>query len=189
MIVPRILHGGHSPRISILLNELQQQGITEYQIVEGIVDKSSVVKSINLSHKKIVHQALQDGLEATIIFEDDIKFTDLGAWDYFLSQKPKDFDLYLGGIYLGDIADDNTTKAFTALHCYIIHSKFYATFLSTPDDKHIDTCLDNLGRYVVCQPMIAIQHEGWSSNSGKDETYDNLLVNRTLYSSSANSKV
>lgn len=180
-MVPQIIHGGHSPRIPILLNELQQQGINEFKIVEGIVDKSSVVKSINISHKKIVWQAIQDGLEEVAIFEDDIKFTDIGAWDYFLKEKPRDFDLYLGGIYLGDIAEDNTTKAFTALHCYIIHSRFYATFLSTPDNVHIDRSLDNLGRYVVCQPFIAIQQNGYSSNTGKDETYDNLYLNRTFY--------
>jgi len=182
--IPQIIHGGHSPRIPILLNELQQQGINEFNIVEGICDKSSVVKSINLSHKKIVEMAMQDGLEYAIIFEDDIKFTDIGAWDYFLSKKPKDFDLYLGGIYLGDIAEDSTTKAFTALHCYIIHSRFYATFLSTPDNVHIDRSLDNLGKYIVCQPFIAIQQNGYSSNTGKEETYDNLYLNRTFFKKS-----
>lgn len=176
-----ILHGGHSPRIPILLNELQQQGINEFNIVDGVHDKTSVVRAINLSHKKIVWQALEDGLPEVCIFEDDIKFTDLGAWDYFLANKPKDFDLYLGGIYLGDITPDGTTKAFTALHCYIIHSRFYATFLSTPEDTHIDRALDNLGKYVVCQPMVAIQYPGYSANTGKDETYDNLYANRQFY--------
>ena len=176
-----ILHGGHSPRIPILLNELQQQGINEFNLVEGIQDKNSVVRAINLSHKKIVQKALDEGLEYVAIFEDDIKFTDIGAWDYFISKMPKDFDLYLGGIYLGDVAEDNTTKAFTALHCYIIHSRFYVTFLSTPDDKHIDTCLDGLGKYVVCMPFVAIQTNGFSSNTGKEETYDNLYLNRTFF--------
>lgn len=181
MLIPQIIHGGHSPRIPILLNELQQQGITEFNIVEGIHDTKSVVRSINLSHKKIVQQALDEGLEFCIIFEDDIKFTDKGAWDYFLKQKPKHFDLYLGGIYLGDIDPDNTTKAFTALHCYIIHSRFYATFLSTPYNVHIDRSLDNLGKYVVCQPFVAIQANGYSSNTGKEETYENLYANRQFY--------
>ena len=180
-IIPQIIHGNHSPRIPILLNELQQQGINEFNIVEGICDKSSVVKSINLSHKKIVQQALDNGDEMTCIFEDDIKFTDLGAWHFYISRIPKDFDLYLGGIYLGDIAEDSTTKAFTALHCYIIHSRFYATFLSTPDNVHIDRSLDNLGKYVVCHPFIAIQQNGYSSNTGKEETYDNLYLNRTFF--------
>lgn len=181
MIVPRILHGGHSPRIPILLNELQQQGITEFNIVEGIHDKHSVVRSINLSHKKIVLQALEDGLPEVCIFEDDIKFTAPGAFSHFLTQKPTDFDLYLGGIYLGDIAPDNTTKDFTALHCYIISERFYDTFLSLPEDKHIDTCLKGLGKYVVCNPMIAIQHPGYSANTGKEETYDNLYLNRKYF--------
>jgi hypothetical protein len=129
----------------------------------------------------IVEDALEQGLEFTIIFEDDIKFTDIGAWDYFLANKPKSFDLYLGGIYLGDILPDNTVKSFTALHCYIIHCKFYSTFLSTPDNIHIDNSLANLGDYHVCNPMVAIQYGGYSSNTGKDETYDNLLQNRVLY--------
>lgn len=180
-MIPKILHGGHSPRIPILLNELQRQGINEFSLIDGIHDKTSVVRAINLSHKKIVWQALEDGLPEVCIFEDDIKFIDLGAWDYFLANKPKDFDLYLGGIYLGDILPDNTVKSFTALHCYTIHSKFYATFLSTPDNQHLDRSLDNLGDYHVCNPIIAVQHAGWSANTGKEETYDNLLQNRVLF--------
>lgn len=180
-MVPQIIHGGHSPRIPILLNELQQQDINEFNIVEGVHDKHSVVRAINLSHKKVVQQALDEGLETCAIFEDDIKFTDIGAWDFYLSQMPKEFDLYLGGIYLGDIAEDNTIKAFTALHCYIIHSRFYATFLSTPDNIHIDRSLDNLGKYVVCNPFVAVQFSGYSANTGKEETYDNLYLNRTFF--------
>lgn len=180
-----ILHGGHSPRIPILLKELEQQGITGYKLWEGKHDSKSVVKAINLSHKMIVEDALERGLEYVTIFEDDIKFTDFGAWDYYLINKPKSFDIYLGGIYLGDILPDNTVKSFTALHCYTIHSKFYATFLSTPNDKHIDRSLDNLGDFYVCNPFIAVQHSGYSSNTGKDETYDNLLQNRVLFKQKA----
>jgi hypothetical protein len=176
-----IIHGGYSSRIPILQNELFNQEIFDYKIWEGLHDKDSVVTAINKSHKMIVWDALEKGLEEVCIFEDDVKFTDFGAWDYFLQNKPKSFDLYLGGIYLGDILPNNTVKSFTALHCYIIHSKFYATFLSTPDNQHLDRSLDNLGDYHICNPMVAVQYDGWSANTGKDETYDNLLQNRSLF--------
>lgn len=179
-MIPNIINGNIN-RLPKLIEELNNQNIRIFNIVEGKHDSTSVVKAINLSHKMIVEDALDKGLEEVCIFEDDIKFTDLGAWDYYLINKPKSFDIYLGGIYLGDILPDNTVKTFTALHCYTIHSKFYATFLSTPNDKHIDRSLDNLGDFHVCNPFIAVQHSGYSSNTGKDETYDNLLQNRSLY--------
>lgn len=136
-MIPNIINGNIN-RLPKLIEELNNQNIRIFNIVEGKHDSTSVVKAINLSHKMIVEDALDKGLEEVCIFEDDIKFTDLGAWDYYLINKPKSFDIYLGGIYLGDILPDNTVKSFTALHCYIIHSKFYTTFLSTPDNQHID---------------------------------------------------
>ncbi len=43
--------------------------------------------------------------------EDDVRFTNPNSFKYFLENKPKDFDIYLSGIYLGEILEDNSVKS------------------------------------------------------------------------------
>lgn len=168
-------------RLPRLLKELEGQGIGYYELWEGIVDKYSTKKGINQSHKQIVEYAKLADWNDVLIMEDDIRFCGKGAFDFFLENKPKEFDIYLSGIYLGEIMPDNTVKSFSGLHCYIVNSKFYDKFLATPDDEHIDRALSNLGLYKVCNPFAAIQYNGFSSNTKKEENYDFLLENRDLY--------
>jgi len=177
-----IIHSTSQPnRLPILLKELEQQGIKNYEIWEGKHDISSVAKSINLSHKQIIEYAHVAEWDEVLIMEDDIRFCGEGAFNYFLNNKPIDFDIYLGGIYIGDISENNKVKYFTGFHCYIVSRKFYQTFLNTPDEEHIDVSLANLGDYYVSNPFTSIQYNGFSSNTRKSENYDFLLQNRILY--------
>jgi hypothetical protein len=163
-----------------LLNELQIQGL-EYNLWQGIHDVDSVVRSINLSHKQIVQYAKDANLESICIAEDDIQFTCPTSYQYFLENKPTTFDLYLGGIYLGDIKEDNIVYSFTGMHLYIIHKSFYDLFLQTDPNLHIDISLSDIGLYKVCNPFAAIQFNGYSSNTGKEENYDSIISQRNLY--------
>jgi hypothetical protein len=113
--------------------------------------------------------------------EDDVRFTNPNSFKYFLENKPKDFDIYLSGIYIGEILEDNSVKSFTGFHCYIVNERFYDEYLSVPDDEHIDRALSNLGKYYVCNPFIAIQYNGFSYNTKMDMNYDDLLRERELY--------
>ncbi len=181
-MIPQIIHRKEdTERLPRLLHELEQQGISEYELWDGIWDNYSTVRGINLAHKQIVDYARLKKLPEVLIFEDDIRFCGKGAFNHFLETKPESFDLYLGGIYLGDIDENNRTKSFSGLHCYIVHSRFYDTFLSTPDDEHIDRILSNLGEYYVSYPFTSIQYNGRSSNTKQDENYDTLLKGRLLY--------
>jgi hypothetical protein len=65
--------------------------------------------------------------------------------------------------------------------CYTIHQNFYNTFLSTPDEEHIDAALANKGKYVVCNPFTVRQHNGWSSNSRQHCNYDQMFLNRKMF--------
>jgi len=170
-----------SARLPRLLKELEGQNITDYELWEGYHDTTSVVKSINLAHKSIVEYAQLAKWEEVLIMEDDIRFCGEGAFESFLANKPQSFDLYLGGIYNGQLDENNKVKRFTGFHCYIIHSRFYETFLSTPSEQHIDVSLDNLGEYYVSYPFTSIQYNGFSSNSKKEENYDSMLQNRLLH--------
>lgn len=177
-----IIHcSNQSNRLPRLLKELEAQNITDYELWEGHHDRTSVVKSINLAHKQIIEYAQLAKWDEVLVMEDDIRFCGEGAFYYFLANKPKSFDIYLGGIYIGEPDENNKVRYFTGFHCYIVHSRFYETFLSTPTDQHIDRSLDNLGEYYVSNPFTSIQYNGFSSNTRKEENYNDLLQNRVLY--------
>lgn len=107
-----------------------------------------------------------------MIAEDDIKFTARGAFDYFIKNEPQEYDLYLGGIIYGNINSDNTVCDFAGTHFYKIKQKFYDTFLSIPEGKDIDRLLANKGKFIVCNPFVAIQNNGFSDNQKRHQNYD-----------------
>lgn len=148
-----------------LIKTLSEQGITDYEIWPCLI-LPSVIESINLSHKLIVRDAKQKGLREVCIWEQDCMFTSPNGWKHFLEGIPPfPFDIYLAGTYGLDRPITGKTNKINGLHCYILRGRFYDTFLSTPDNQHIDTSLDNLGIYYVDYPFTAIQRPGWSANS------------------------
>lgn len=180
-IIPNIIHNpDRLDRLTILKKELENQGIEHYRLWDSIHDETSVVKGINLAHKQIVQFAKDEGLEEVLIWEDDIKFYSNKGFEYYLKNKPTDYDIYLGGIFLGEIKEGKVDR-FTALHCYIVHNRFYDTFLNTPDNIHLDAALADVGKYVVCEPMVCAQHNGYSQNSNNYCNFDVILSQRTWY--------
>jgi hypothetical protein len=168
-------------RYDMLMQEFKTQQIKDFQFFPAIHDINSVKKGINLAHKQCIKYALDNDLPEICVMEDDVKFTNKNSFSYFLENKPQDFDVYLSGIYLGEILEDNSVEEFAGLHCYIVNKKFYETYLSIPDDAHIDRALARLGKYYVSSPFIAIQHNGFSYNTKRDMIYDDLLKDRKLY--------
>lgn len=166
-------------RYAKLMNELSNQNISDYRFWDGI-HAETVQKGVNLAHKQIVRYAKEMQLSKVLISEDDLKFTDNGAFEYYLNNEPNNYDLYLASIFLGKIVN-GIAERFTALTLYMVAERFYDTFLSTPDHLHIDHALAGLGRYVVCEPFICTQHNGHSDNTGKYQNYDILFENRKLY--------
>lgn len=175
-----IIVGNRSERLPLLHQELQRQQIPEHEFWDGIY-LPSVKASINAAHRQIVEFALLAGWEQVLIAEDDFVGTHENSFKFFLSNRPKDYDLYLSQVYLGQLDEENVTRDFTGMTLYMVHSRFYETFLSVDPDEHIDRALAGLGRYVVCNPFAFIQRNGWSSNTGKMEVYDPLLRDRKLY--------
>lgn len=175
-----IITGSKSERIPRLYKELSEQGITDYKFWPGVF-LPSVKKSINLAHKQIVEWAYENDLPEVAIAEDDFKGTNPNSWNFFLQNKPADFDIYLSSVFMGDLDGENKVHDFTGLTLYIIKNQFFAKFLTTPDDDHLDVLLGGLGDYRVCNPFTFIQYDGVSSNTGKIETYANFFVNRNLY--------
>jgi len=182
MFIGVINNASDTERYERLIKELAEQGITNYSIFPAIHDITSVKKGINLAHKSVIEYAQLAGFEEVCVMEDDIKGTHPNSWNFFLQNKPKDFDIYLSGIYTGVIQPDNSVRNWCGFHCYIVAKRFYETFLSVEDDAHIDQALSGLGKVYVCNPFAFIQYEGISSNTGKFEAYDHLLQGRDLYS-------
>lgn len=176
-----IICGNHVDRHPILMRELQSQGITGYELWQGVYLPHSVKASINAAHKQIVEYAMLKKWENVCIAEDDLKFSSPNSWKYFLENIPQDFDMYLSMVYMGELDNDNCVKDFTGMTLYIVNKRFYETFLSVPDEEHIDRALGGLGKFVVCNPFAALQYNGVSSNTGKYEEYDELLRNRKFY--------
>jgi len=168
-----------------LEKQLVDQEILNYRIWDGVIDKENPKRGIAQAHKQIVKWASVQQLPSILIAEDDIKFTAKGAFEYFIRNEPKEFDLYLGGITYGTIDTHNLTTDFAGTHLYQINQRFYNTFLSLPEEKDIDRSLANKGRFVVCNPFVAIQHNGFSDNQKKYQNYGFCFRNRILFGAEA----
>lgn len=175
-----ILHGGRPERLQNIHEQMELQGIEDYEIWNGLHDNNSIVRTINISHKQIVEYSQLKGDEMVCILEDDILFTHPNSFAYFMQNLPKSFDVYLGGCYIPHF-QNNQLISWAGLHLYIVHKNFYETFLSLPEDEHLDRAMAGLGDFHLCNPMVAIQANGFSSNTGKPENYDHLLSGQSLY--------
>lgn len=168
-------------RAELMYRELYEQEIYNFQLWPAIFDERATFAGISQAHKKIVRNAKQNKYPYVIIAEDDLRFTAKGAYKYWLSKKPKDFDIYLAGIYTGDIKEDNTVDDWSGLTLYIVSERFYDTFLNVTIMNHLDRTLARLGKYVVCNPFAAIQWTTWSSNKQAMICHSGLLKGRTLW--------
>lgn len=175
-----IIAGHRDERLPRLMNELEQQQITNYTLWPSVY-LPSVKASINEAHKQIVRYARLAEFAEVIICEDDIKFSRPGAWQYFLSKMPNYYDIFLGGIFLGEPDPNGVVRDFTGMTLYAVHSRFYDRFLSIPGDDHIDKLLSGIGHYIVCDPFVCTQHDGVSSNSGQFEKYGEMQASRTFW--------
>lgn len=169
-------------RFQTLLDERDTQGL-DLVLWPAIMDAQRPFVGICRAHKQIVRWAKQTGLREVCIGEDDLKFLAPGAWWYFLDQKPKDFDIYLGGVFHGHIAPDNSITDWCGMTLYIVRERFYDTFLNLNEANNLDRELANKGRYLVCDRMVCSQHPGYSDHKAQYvDDYDHYLEGRNLYS-------
>jgi hypothetical protein len=168
-----------------LMEELERQGIENFRFWPAIL-KGNVVESINAGFKQIIQWAKDEGLKEVIICEDDVYFPAADGFEYFLKRKPKSFDIYIAGSYLKDnriIYESPITKvnAYVGNHLIIVHERYYDTFLSVPDNEHVDVAQSDLGEFYLCYPMAALQRKGFSSNNKICCDYNELLNKEDIY--------
>lgn len=181
MQVHIILDNRRVERAEQCLQEVERQQIPVTRYWQPVPDTKSVVRSINLSHKAIIQYAKDNRLPEVCVLEDDVFFPAADGWQYFLRNKPSDFDIYLGGTYALEYPVTNPISRIDGFHCYIMAERFYDTFLSVPDDVHIDTVLDGKGLFHLCYPMAAIQRPAWSYNLNQFTDRNRVLREGDVY--------
>lgn len=163
-----------------LLGEFIEQGITKYKFHKAIVLTDSVVKSINASHRMLVQMAKDNDWDEITIGEQDLTFTAPDAWQYYLSQKPKSFDIFLGCSYIPPISNNK----LCGFHLYTVSKKYYYTFLSVNPEAHIDTEIGDMGGdFKFCYPFPALQRPGYSANNRAVVDYNKVLDEKDIYRS------
>lgn len=172
-------------RYSLLIPELEKQEINDYKLWEAVQNPYDRKEGICKSHKAIVQDAKNRGLERVHIAEDDITFFGEGAWEYYLSQIPENYDLFMGMVYVGTADNENRiNSACSAFTLYTIHHNFYDSFLSVPDSCHIDREITGMhDRYLmkIIDKFVCYQNGTKSSNTFMTCDYSPYLEGRKIY--------
>ena len=171
-----IIHLPHRiDRFNLLMDELRVQQIAHRRIWDGVMDKEYPAHGILKAHQQVVSYAKEEALKQITIAEDDIRFTAKQAYRYYLSNQPDDFDLYLGGITWGIINEDRRVNDFSGTSLYTINEKFFDTFLGLRPGVDFDRQLAGKGKFIVCDPMVACQHDGYSDNQKRHIDFEPLF--------------
>jgi len=126
---------------------------------------------ISRSFKKIVKWAKERQLERVVIGEDDILFSYPGAWEYYLTNIPDSYDIYLGSIYAGDLSGNRVVNGYSGHSLITIHNRAYDFILSADENFHLDRwcgkfCSEK--EFIVCDPYVVYQiKEGYSDNHNR----------------------
>jgi hypothetical protein len=168
--------------------ELKRQGIEAELRAAILAHGETPEASISWNHKALVALARKLKLPEVGILEADVLFPHPKGWQYFLDQKPDEYDLYLGGYYdpgnwHGVLRPDQDAWPMLAVdrpngfHCYCVHERYYDRFLATPADAHIDDAQHG-GSFILCYPIPAIQRPGWSANAKEKVNYNHKFDSR-----------
>lgn len=182
MITANVLHKpDRTDRHALILKEAEEQGF-EIRWFDAIVEhppKTGICKA----HKQIIRWAKENKLPYVLVLEDDVKFTDKGALKHFLDNMPEEFDIYLGGVCIKtEVPEDRILPRFCCMHCYVVHERFYDTFLGIRENSDIENCLaDVKGKYITAYPFIAIQWDTSSDNSHRNFRFEEYLKGKELW--------
>jgi len=164
---------------------LDHQIATQHLSVQfwpAIKDKMMSFRGISKAHKQIIRWAKETGQEEVLIMEDDCYFFAPGAFEYFLSQKPASYDIYLGNVFFPPTLPGNRVDDFCGLSIYFCHSRCYDKILAANEMNHLDRVIGkmDLEKYV-CIPMVCSQIAGYSDNKRHYSSYDKYLVGHKLF--------
>lgn len=143
----------------------------------GIISEKNTFPAINITRafKKIVQHAREEKLPMVTIAEDDFVFTSKQSWKYYLENLPDEFDMYLGGVYHGEIDGNRLVGGYSGNTLITIHERFYDFFLTAEENNHLDRwlgefCMEKL--YLVTIPFVVKQMWGYSDCKRRKVTYE-----------------
>jgi hypothetical protein len=152
-----------------------------YRFFDGVVGKVAKT-NISKAHKSVVRFAKEQGLKECAIAEDDMQWCGTNAWKYFLDNKPNSFDIYIASYYSGSHDENFVVTGLRGLTLYIVNSCYYDTFLSLPEDTHIDGAIDRSGAKVVVSPLfVAVQAPGYSDQRKRQADDSNRLKGKPIF--------
>lgn len=186
-MVVNVIHDNRNfDRLPLLVEEFEKYGI-DYKVCEACIDKKTVLESITESFRRIIQYAKDEGLKEICIAEDDLTFPCDGAWEYFLKNKPDDYDVYAGGSYLihnewkyeSPVVKVNE---WVGNHLIIVNERYYDIWLSSKPNGHIDTEQRGKGDFYVCFPYAALQRPSRSANcEGQMVNYNSIVPKDYIY--------
>lgn len=166
-------------RETFLKQELANQKIESFEIIPAVKHFSTPETNICEAHKNCIRIAKERKLDRAIIFEDDISFTDFGAFESFIiiaNSYRNDYNILSAGSYWYKISlvqpvQHNEIKQIKRLygtHCYIVNSNVFDEFLTLPTRLNIDVEISSrINKVFLCLPMFALQHTTKSDNTGR----------------------
>jgi hypothetical protein len=182
-----VIHIEGSPRKRQMTSEMDRFYKGEYEIFKAIV-KPIGSEGTSESIKEIIRQNYNEPFIQ--IFEDDVRFTSYRSRELFekgFRLLPSDWQLYLGGSYTHNVAQElgyvRKIYDFSSLHNAVINKNCYDHFLN-----HNPKQVQDIDRYVsqkltdvyLCNPQIAIQHNGYSYNKDSYKNYDRFLIDKNI---------
>lgn len=152
---------------------------------EGVPGKLG--EGINKAFKNIVRWAKENNLDRVCIGEDDLVFSAPGAWQYYLDNIPDDYDIYLGGVYYAELQEGRIMNGYSGNTLITVHQRFYDFFINIDlplDNKHLDRmlgCFAYEKKYIVCEPFVVSQLEGYSDNLRSPTKHSSYLAEMKLF--------
>lgn len=179
-------------RYNTLIQELRSQNIDPDDVIWiPAVHHAKPMTGISRAHRSCIETAKQLGLDQVTILEDDILFTSPYSFRRYLDlfrDLPDDWDIFFAGAYslIGKrrVSDKFVTaNDIAGLQCYTVRARYYDTFLTAPDDYHVDRWLIPKGRAkaYVAYPMLAMQHDGYSDQQRRMLTLSGMHKNFDLF--------
>lgn len=175
------------PERELRLSQFNQEAINQgfgYVVWDGIICIGDNKKGILAAHKQIVKFAKDNNFRSIIIAEDDCRFFANGAWRYFVSKIPEDYDIFFGMIYVADLVENRITGLFSGMTMYCINERFYDFFLSLPESCHVDRELGKYSdqfKFIVCDQFVCEQDGSISDNTKTTCNYRPYLESRKLF--------
>jgi len=182
-----VIHINGSPRVERMKHEMDSLYFGEYKIFDAIV-RESANEGISESFKEIIRQNYNE--PHIHILEDDVRFLckkSRAIFENTFNLIPEDWQIFLGGSYtykeVNNFVDYLEIEDYRSFHNVIIRKSAYDSFLSHDykDVKNIDTWVSRIiKKAYLCNPQVAIQHDGYSYNRGKEVNYNSFLKDKNL---------